>query len=393
MRRQAKRGRRKSEARFRGLAESNLFGIFFMDRDSRVTSANEKLLEMIGHTREELASGDIRWDSLVPVRQAQSGHCPSGEPARPSAGERAAPPTDLPVVAEYIRKDGRQVPILIAVTPLDDSDGRAIGFALDLTEQTRETEELRSRYAREHEIARTLQRSLVHAMPALCIHGLEVATRCQAAWTEADVGGDFCDAFALDGGLVAIMTGDITGKGLVAASRIAEMKYALRAFLREDPRPASALARLNEFLCAAHRLDSPPESHHLCLALAVAHPETGEITFATGGAEPPLILHPDGQADEVFLGCLPLGIAGEARYTSVSRVLQAGDLVLIVTDGITEARRGNEFLGYDGMVELFRAARPLGSLDSIAQAVMDGAAAFAGGHPHDDSCLLLARLQ
>ena len=63
----------------------------------------------------------------------------------------------------------------------------------------------------------------------------------------------------------------------------------------------------------------------------------------------------------------------------------------IATDGITEARRGADFLGHEGMTRLAKQALPLRSLRRIGQAVLDGARAFAGGSLRDDACLLLAR--
>ncbi|MES2461738.1 MAG: GAF domain-containing protein, partial [Armatimonadota bacterium] len=102
--------------------------------------------------------------------------------------------------------------------------------------------------ARKNErIAETLQRSLLVTPDIGSLPGLEIGAEYQAAWDEALIGGDFYDVFRVDSRRNALVLGDATGKGLAAASHIAEVKYALRAFLREYPGggPAAALSRLN----------------------------------------------------------------------------------------------------------------------------------------------------
>jgi serine phosphatase RsbU (regulator of sigma subunit) len=91
---------------------------------------------------------------------------------------------------------------------------------------------------------------------------------------------------------------------------------------------------------------------------------------------------------------LPLGIQPDEGYRSVPFSLAPGDTLLLCTDGLTEARRGREFLGYEGLTEL--AGRVLndtasGPLRQAARAILEGARAFARGVLKDDACLLLAR--
>ncbi len=176
--------------------------------------------------------------------------------------------------------------------------------------------ELAGVYEREHRIAEALQRSLLLLPPPEALAGLEVETVYQPAWDEAEVGGDYYDIFALENGRLALVVGDVSGKGLEAASRTAEIKFTLRAYLREYP---------------------------------------------------------------------------HAVYASAQLTQSVGDLLLVATDGLTEARRGHTFLGGDGLADLARRALGAGTLSQIGQAVLDGAQAFAGGRLHDDACLLLAR--
>jgi serine phosphatase RsbU (regulator of sigma subunit) len=128
----------------------------------------------------------------------------------------------------------------------------------DITERKAAEAALAAAAEKQQRIAETLQRSLLLTPPANAFPGIEISTRYEAAWEEAQIGGDFHDAFQVDGGKVALVVGDVTGKGLAAASYTAEIKFALRAYLRESDDPAAALQRLNHFLVGAQRLDAHP---------------------------------------------------------------------------------------------------------------------------------------
>ncbi len=152
----------------------------------------------------------------------------------------------------------------------------------------------------EHQIAETLQRSLLSAPAEDAFPGLRVQTEYEPAWKEALVGGDFYDVVALGEGRVALVVGDVTGKGLAAATHTAEVKYALRAILHEHPAPASALSRLNSFLAQPQPGGAGPPL--VAVALAVVDARTGEAWVASAGAEHPLVLRASGSAEEIRAG-------------------------------------------------------------------------------------------
>lgn len=221
---------------------------------------------------------------------------------------------------------------------------------------------------------------------------LEVAALCEAAHEEANVGGDFCDAFALNAGKVALVIGDICGKGVEAAVHTEQLKYTVRAYLRESPNPAHALARVNRFVCDTHRLESRNEYTFTVMALAIVDPASGDTVLSTAGAEPPLVLRGNGETRAMpTMGNLPVGIEPGETYSTTSLRLGMGDTLLLATDGITEARQGRNFLGYEGMTALAQQAAEQSSLERHAEAILKGAQRFAGGPLHDDACLLLAR--
>lgn len=260
---------------------------------------------------------------------------------------------------------------------------------LDAQEQARVM--LAAANAHHKRIAETLQRSLLHNIRDDAFGGLEVASLYEAAWSEADIGGDFYDAFLVDDGKVALVLGDVAGKGLDAAARTAEVKYALRAFLQEYPHPARTLARLNDFLCGFHDFAEEDNPRFVVAALGVMDPQSGEGVFSFAGAEPAIILRRDGSVETVAGHGLPLGIQPNEDYQTFTCQLAKGDILLLVTDGLTEARRGREYLGHSGVIETASAACGIGSLHAAAAEILRRVKEYSGGSLRDDACLLLAR--
>ena len=220
----------------------------------------------------------------------------------------------------------------------------------------------------------------------------------EAASDEALVGGDFWDIFAYDDGHVALVLGDVMGHGLTAAVFTAEIRFILRAFLREHQQPALVLDRLNSYLSESHRLfreglNDEGDEAPVCLALAVIHTASGEGVVASAGMEPPLLLRAGGEMEEMRVSGLLLGVETDQEYQAVPFRLEHGDTILMTTDGITEVRRGKEFLESAGLMRLVREAQPLGTLEQTAQSVLAGARAFGSGSFRDDVCLVLARRQ
>ncbi|MEO7719442.1 MAG: SpoIIE family protein phosphatase [Capsulimonas sp.] len=296
----------------------------------------------------------------------------------------------------HLRKDGSQFWADGVMEALRDEDGFLRGYAKILRDDTKRKlleEAADAIHAREHRIAATLQQALLMTAPDNAFPGVDVKTFYEPASDEALVGGDFYDVFALRDGEVAMVVADVIGKGLRAAAHTAQIKYALRAFLREYPEPAIALDRLNGYLCESQRLEYPGDEMDLLvvLSLVVLDTATGEANFSVAGTEPPLILRAGGGVEQVAANGVPLGIQIKERFSVTTLRLEPGDILLMATDGVTEARQGREFLGYDGMVTLAVNALPLERLAPIGAAIVEGARAFAGGKFQDDVCLLLAR--
>lgn len=378
---------RESDQRFRLLSENvKDYAILLLDPEGRVVTWNAGVARILGYDEDEIVGQHV---SFIFTQEEQAAGIPEEEMRRAVTLGRAEG------VRWHLRKDGMRFWADGVVTCLRDEQGNLRGFAKimrDATEQKIMAEGQAEALQKQSRIAETLQRSMLLAVPADRFSGLSIHTLYEAALEEAKVGGDFCDAFALDGGRVALVVGDVSGKGLVAASRTAEVKYAFRAFLHEFSSPAAALARLNNFISEAHRLDPFDDGTFIVMAVIVLDTAAGEATFTMAGAEASLLIHVDGQVEAVSITGRPLGVAADAVYDETRRPMGPGDTFLMATDGITEARRGREFLGSEGMADFVRRAGVAAPLTQMGHTILNGARTFAGGSLRDDACLLLARL-
>lgn len=361
-RRKAEQALRQSEARLAGIIESAMDAILTVDSDQRITVFNPAAERMFGY----------------------------------AAGEAVGQPLSRFVAEGFhtaCRRDGTEFPIEATISRVTIGE-RAFYTAIvrDITDRVQAEAERRAQHEKDRRIAETLQRSLLMTAPANAFPGLEVESFYEAALAEAAVGGDFFDFFSPDTGRVALVVGDVSGKGLASAEKTSEAKYALRAFLRESPDPALALGRLNRFLCSTGETVEWYQLSFIALALAVMETASGRVTIAVGGAEPPLLLGAEGDAHLMETGGLPLGIEPGADYVSETAEMGWGDTLLMTTDGITEARAGRgPLLGQEGLIRLAREARRAPTLRIMGDTLLGAAKAFAAGSLRDDVCLLLAR--
>ncbi len=376
---------RTTELRYRRLFETARDGILILDSDrGSITDANPFMTELLGYSHAEFLGKELWEIGLLRDKEAsqeafrqlqQEGYIRyEGLPLETRRGARR----DVEFVSSLYRENGHTV-IQCNIR--------------DITERKAVERQLAAVAARNERIAETLQRSMLQAFSAGQFPALTVETLYEAALNESDVGGDFFDAFALSAAQIALVVGDVSGKGLAAAGRTAEVKYALRAFLHAYPAPDLALVQLNDFLCTSHRLDKGEREAFIVLALAVVNTVTGETMLSSAGAEPTLILRADGTTELMETSGMPLGIEPNQAYLAKSTRLDSGETVLMATDGITEARDGQTFLGVEGMAALAEKAGPTASLLELSQAIYQGARDFAGGSLRDDACLLIARRQ
>lgn len=307
----------------------------------------------------------------------------------------------------------------VHVETLGTKRWRVVGTGTNITERKEAEAATIQAGERDRRISEMLQASLLPPLAASAAPGFEVCAACVPLLNdEALVGGDFYDVFALPEGRTAFVVGDVMGKGLTAALSIAEVRFTLRGFLRDDfarfggdgTDPALALAHLNRLLLTARRLEDRPRNALVSVSLAVADSITGEVWLSAAGAEAALVLcAATGKASSVDASDLILGASEEATYRTLKLQLDPGDALLFVTDGLTEARgeiphvigkrSGGDSrpgcFGIEGLCAAMQIAAALnpgtGNLDMIGQSVIEQARTFAGGHFRDDVCLLALR--
>jgi serine/threonine-protein kinase RsbW len=238
-------------------------------------------------------------------------------------------------------------------------------------------------FAREHAIAETLQRSLLpDTLPE--IPGLDLAVRYLPATEGADVGGDWYDAFPLEGGLVGLVTGDVAGHSIGSASIMGQVRSLLRGYAVDDPAPARVLERANTALTSL--LPDVLAS----VVYAVLDPATGDLSYANAGHPPPLIATRDGQTEYLddAAGTM-LGASADTSFTTGRRRLRPGTRLLFYTDGLIEDRQRDITEGLTMLAETLRHSSP-GSAAQTCATVL--AAMLGAARRHDDVCLLTARL-
>jgi len=251
------------------------------------------------------------------------------------------------------------------------------------------TAELAASVERERHVTQILIQGMLERTSEDAFPGLGVRTLYAAASDDLLVGGDFFDAFAFDSGAVAFVAGDVSGKGVKAASYTAEIKYTLRAYLQKTESPENALMSLNEYLCDILERRSPEDTIFATLAIAIIDVEENAAIILTAGSEPVLILRSDGGIERIHCAGLPVGIFHGSIYERRDVPFNHGDRILLLTDGITETRKNGNMLGIEGTIALVEQTRRL-SLAEAGQFIIDGARAFADDGLQDDTCLIVA---
>ena len=225
------------------------------------------------------------------------------------------------------------------------------------------------------EIATTLQRSLLPpAMPD--VPGWRAHALYMPAGEGIEVGGDFYDVFPTAAGWMAVI-GDVVGRGPAAASLTAMARYTLRTAGSLVGTPTMGLARLNDNL--RDRGDMA-----LCTAAVLLLRETGDASLALAGHPQPLLVRAGEACPVGRIGPL-LGAFEHAHWLPASIAIESGDVIILYTDGVLDARGADERFGEQRLVDaLHGASGARDAVERIQQAMID----FAGGEQDDDTAVL-----
>ena len=237
-----------------------------------------------------------------------------------------------------------------------------------------------ARISERRAVTSIMQRTLLpDALPQ--IPGMRFSAKYLPAGTGVKIGGDWYDVFQLAGGNLAFVIGDVVGRGVLAASVMAEIRTALRAYMTQGHELTQVVSMLNELLVSMGR------SRGATLSILALDPETEELEVVTAGHLPPLLIEPDGRARllEQRPG-LPVGVRGGHDYQSFSYPFPTGSGLLLYTDGLIERRDESIDAGLQRLAVAAEAAAQLADsplADGVYRALLDET-------PLEDDVALLA---
>jgi sigma-B regulation protein RsbU (phosphoserine phosphatase) len=299
------------------------------------------------------------------------------------------------LAVDLLVSSGARLPVLLNLVLTRDANGDAAfirAAVFDATERRAYERELvaaRDRAemleAKATALAQTLQSTLLPpGLPP--VPGLDVGGAYRPSGDGSEVGGDFYDLFSTGGGQWAVVLGDVCGKGAEAAVLTALARHTIRAAAMHGVGPSAVLTDVRDAFLRYH-----PEK--FCTALYVAlEPSTDgvRVNIASGGHSLPILRRDDGRSEDLgrpgpLLGMLELDPSPET-----TAVLSPGDLLVLSTDGVSEARGTGDFFGEERLQATID-----GLLDDDAQSIADGiverALEFQGGTARDDMAVVVLR--
>jgi PAS domain S-box-containing protein len=290
----------------------------------------------------------------------------------------------LPLVAR-----NRVIGMLTLGKPTDDHFRQEIlELAEDLSRRAALALDNARLYSERTAISQSLQRSLLP--PELpTIDGVEVEVIYRAAGEGNEVGGDFYDLFPIRDGAYGFAIGDVCGTGPEAAAVTGLARHALRLLAREGFGGPAVLERLNSAI-----LDEGARSRFLTLLYGELWPQedgSAVLKVVCAGHPLPLRLRQDGTVEPAAEPQPLLGVMEDLELYEETVTLDPGDVLLCVTDGVTERREGTRMLGDDGLTDVLTGCTGL-TAGAVAARVMRAVERFASAAPSDDMAILAMRV-
>ncbi|GAA2452693.1 SpoIIE family protein phosphatase [Streptomyces glaucus] len=315
-----------------------------------------------------------------PVQRMASGIGPTLATASAVGGETVV----LPLVAR-----NRVIGMLTLGKPTDEHFRQEIlELAEDLSRRAALALDNARLYSERTAISQSLQRSLLPPeLPR--IEGVEVEVIYRAAGEGNEVGGDFYDVFPIRDGAYGFAIGDVCGTGPNAAAVTGLARHALRLLAREGLSGPAVLERLNSAI-----LDEGARSRFLTLLYGELRPQEdggAELKVVCAGHPLPLRLRQDGTVEPAAEPQPLLGVIDDLELYEETVTLDPGDVLLCVTDGVTERREGTRMLGDDGLADVLTTCTGL-TAGAVAARIMRAVERFASDAPSDDMAILAMRV-
>ena len=252
-------------------------------------------------------------------------------------------------------------------------------------EQTRfaEVEEARKLLARDLQQAAEIQQLYLPTEPPV-IDGLDVAGYNAPCRT---VGGDYYDFFPYPNHKVGLVLGDVSGKGMPASLLMMGLQARVQVMAEEPSDLAAVMTRLNRITTA-----KCPSGRFITLFFAILDANSGTLTYCNAGHNPPLVIAADGTFRELTGGGPVIGIIPDYDYVAVETSMQPGELLVIYSDGVTEAANtGGDDFDVPRLAETAAANRTRNA-GEIVKAITGAVEEFTMGAPqYDDITVIVAR--
>ena len=201
-----------------------------------------------------------------------------------------------------------------------------------------------------------------------------------------EVGGDFYDFFLIDKKHLCFVIGDVSGKGIPAALFMALTKTQIKASSSRRRTPGDVLFRANNDLCHEN------ESSMFCtLFYGIMNTETGEVTYANAGHNPPYLISENGEPKQIeTTGGIALGVMDEMPFESATFMVPKSGSIFLYTDGVNEAmNEADEEYSYEKLEDYLK-ENSNGSITDMVNGNLDSVKKFAGSAPQSDDITVLA---
>ncbi len=238
----------------------------------------------------------------------------------------------------------------------------------------------RERMERELQLASEIQQRFLPTAPP-CVEGYDLQG---ISFSCYEIGGDYYDFIASDDGKIYVTLGDVSGKGTAAALLMSSLHASIHAQTTANSSLDGTITAVNRYLA-----DNTPSNRFVTLFYAQLDPLSGQLAYINAGHNPPIVVRANGAVQTLDSGGLPLGLMAFATYEQDALQLNAGDVFVAYSDGVTEALnpREEEFElnRLQAVVTAYRHESAVGIRDKIETALTQ----WADGTPANDDITLV----
>lgn len=362
------------------LFENAPIGIMIAEPTGVIRAANPRSAAVTG--RQPRDAIDTRFSALFSGDQAALAQdlitdCMSSGDTAVETLTRTGPNGTVQHIDVTIAAADAEVPSLGVIVLLHDESARI--HALEAAEHARQQAEAAAdRYA---DLSHTLQRSLLP--PELPnIDGVDLAARYHAAGDGTLVGGDFYDVFRLHDGRWCVVLGDVSGKGVGAATLTSLARYSLRTAALSAESPDDLFSTLNRVL------GDDAQAERFCTLAAIVLGPDGGVEVALAGHPAPTVIRRNGDLELIGEPAWPIGLFDRVEVAPAKTTLAVGDSIIVTSDGVTEARTpSGEFIP-DLLDRVLPHAAGSGAA-AIADAVDNAVVAVERSRTRDDVAIVV----